>query len=177
MKNALLLNADYSPLHFVSNIRAFSLVYKGRAEVIDMDGKLSVWSDDIVRTATSAHNLPATIRLLQRINVKWQPPRFRKAAIFTRDGWSCQYCRTDLHRSNMTIDHVLPKSRGGDTSWRNCVASCKNCNRRKANKTPGEAGMPLVRSPTEPNPTHFWSIGRGSVNWHEDWSVFISHGA
>jgi 5-methylcytosine-specific restriction endonuclease McrA len=173
MKSALLLNADYSPLHFVSNVRAFSLVYKGRAEIIDMGGKLSLWNDEIVRTPTSTLKLPATIRLLSRVSVKWHPPKFRKSAVFSRDGWQCQYCRGDLSRSNMTIDHVHPRSRGGETSWKNCVASCKHCNRKKANKTPLEAGMPLIKQPVEPSPTHFWSVSKGSVNWHEDWSIFI----
>jgi 5-methylcytosine-specific restriction endonuclease McrA len=176
MKSSLLLNADYTPLHFVSNVRAFALVFKGRAEILDMDGKPSVWSEDIVRTPTASYNLPATIRLLKRVNVRWHPPKFRKSAVFSRDNWQCQYCRADLYRSNMTIDHVFPRSRGGETSWKNCVASCKNCNRRKANKTPSEAEMPLLKVPVEPTPVHFWSMNKCSASWHEDWAIFIPRG-
>jgi len=173
MKKALLLNADYTPLHFISDARAFSLVFKGRAEILDMGGKPSVWGDEVFRTPNISFNVPATIRLLQRINRKWKPPRFRKKAIFNRDDWRCQYCQTELHRSNITIDHVQPRSRGGASSWKNCVASCKSCNRIKANKTPNEAGMPLLKQPVEPTPFHFFDAARGN-NWHDDWSIFIS---
>lgn len=176
MKKALLLNADYTPLHFISDSRAFALVFKGRAEVLDMAGKPSVWDDVLFRTSSVAFNVPATIRLLQRVSRKWTPPRFRKKAIFNRDGWQCQYCRTELHRSNITIDHVHPRSRGGSNSWKNCVASCKNCNRMKGNKTPGEAGMSLVRPPLEPSPLHFWDVPKGGSVWHEDWGIFIQRG-
>ena len=75
MKRVLLLNSDYSPMHFISEMRAFSLVFKGRAEVLDMGGKPSVWSEEI-RTSNASFKIPATIRLLTRVNRKWMPPRF-----------------------------------------------------------------------------------------------------
>jgi 5-methylcytosine-specific restriction endonuclease McrA len=172
MSKALLLNADYTPMHFISDTRAFVLVHKGRAEILDTGGKLSVWEDCTIRTTSSIVNLPATIRLLNRVHRKWQPPRFRKSAIYTRDNWRCQYCGMDISKSSATIDHVHPKSRGGNTSWKNCVASCKFCNRKKANKTPSEANMPLLTVPTEPNPFQFWESARGK-EWHDDWSIFL----
>ena len=172
MSKALLLNSDYSPMHFVSNVRAFLLVHKGRAEILDTGGKLSTWPEYYLNTSSSSVQLPATIRLLKRVNRKWQPPRFRKSAIYTRDNWSCQYCGMDLGKNSATIDHVQPKSRGGKTNWKNCVASCKYCNRKKANKTPTEAGMPLLVTPIEPSPFQFWESARGK-EWHEDWSMFI----
>ena len=172
MSKTLLLNADYSPMHFITNVRAFLLVLKGRAEIIDTGGKLSVWDQYTVSTTMSKVNLPATVRLLNRVQRKWHAPRFRKSAIYTRDNWSCQYCGSGLNKSSATIDHVQPRSRGGKTSWKNCVASCKFCNRRKANKTPGEANMPLLTVPNEPNSFHFWETARGK-DWHEDWSMFL----
>jgi 5-methylcytosine-specific restriction endonuclease McrA len=78
----------------------------------------------------------------------------------------------DLGKNSATIDHVQPRSRGGKTSWKNCVASCKFCNRKKANKTPHEANMPLLTIPAEPSPFQFWENARGK-EWHEDWSMFI----
>ena len=168
---SLLLNADYSPIQFITNIRAFLLVHKGRAEVIDMGGKLSVW-DGSVRTSSSEFHFPATIRLVNRINNRWKAPRFRKSALYIRDRWECQYCGIDLNKTLATIDHVLPRSRGGETSWKNCVASCKYCNRKKANKTPAEAGMPLLRLPITPKPYHIWE-GTKNIKWHDDWSSFI----
>jgi 5-methylcytosine-specific restriction endonuclease McrA len=173
MKKALLLNADYTPLHFISDSRAFSLVYKGRAEVLDMGGKLSVWDDEYFRTPSMTFGIPATVRLLSRVSRKWSPPRFRKKAIFNRDSWQCQYCQTLLHRSSVTIDHVYPRSRGGSNSWKNCVTSCKSCNRKKGSKTPAEAGMSLLKQPIEPSPFHFWDLAKGNI-WHDDWTTFIS---
>jgi 5-methylcytosine-specific restriction endonuclease McrA len=172
MSKALLLNADYSPMHFITNIRAFLLVHKGRAEVLDNGGKLSVWDQYSISSSSSVTKLPATVRLLNRVNRKWHPPRFRKSAIYTRDNWSCQYCGMLLSKTSATIDHVHPKSRGGKTSWKNCVASCKFCNRKKANKTPAEAAMPLLSNPIEPNPFQFWESARGK-EWHEDWTLFL----
>ncbi len=168
---SLLLNADYTPIQFITNVRAFLLVHKGRAEVIDMGGKLSTW-DSSVRTSSSEFHFPATVRLVNRINNRWKAPRFRKSALYMRDGWECQYCGIDLNKSLATIDHVLPRSRGGETSWKNCVASCKYCNRKKSNKTPSEAGMPLLKTPITPKPYHIWE-GTKNIKWHEDWSSFI----
>jgi 5-methylcytosine-specific restriction endonuclease McrA len=171
MNKALLLNADYSPLHFVSNVRAFVMVHKGKAEIIDVSGKLSTW-DSTIKTSGSEIQSPATIRLLNRINRKWFAPRFRKSAIYSRDDWTCQYCGEGLNKHNATIDHVMPRAKGGLTSWKNCVASCKNCNRIKACRTPQEANMPLMSQPFEPKRIHLWDSTR-STHWHEDWSVFI----
>jgi len=172
VKRALLLNADYVPLHFIPDVEAFILVYKGSAEIVNFDGKLSVWEDEIFHSPGRDWQVPATIRLLTRVNKRWAPPRFRKKILFNRDSWKCQYCRDELNWSNITIDHVQPKSRKGGTSWKNCVASCKPCNKRKANKTPDEAGMPLLKVPTDPTPVHFWDLSK-STHYHDDWSSFI----
>jgi 5-methylcytosine-specific restriction endonuclease McrA len=171
MNKALLLNADYSPLHFISNLRAFIMVHKGKAEIIDIAGKPSTWSS-YIKTSTAEVESPATVRLLSRVTRKWFSPRFRKSAIYSRDNWSCQYCGEGLCKSNATIDHVMPRAKGGQTSWKNCVASCKNCNRIKGCKTPLEANMPLLTQPIEPKRFHLWDSTRSSV-WHEDWSYFI----
>ena len=172
MKRALLLNADYAPLHFIPDIEAFIMVYKGSAEIVDASGKLSVWEGNELTSPGRVWPCPATIRLLERVNKRWKPPRFRKKVLFNRDEWKCQYCHIELHWSSVTIDHVQPKSRGGGTTWRNCVASCKSCNKRKADKTPSEAGMPLRKSPVEPSPLHFWDVAKGN-HWHEDWEMFV----
>lgn len=175
MNKALLLNADYSPLHFISNFRAFIMVHKGKAEIIDVAGKPSTWNSTI-KTSSSEMESPATVRLLNRVTRKWFAPRFRKGAIYSRDNWSCQYCGVGLCKSNATIDHVMPRAKGGITSWKNCVASCKNCNRIKGCRTPHEANMPLINQPIEPKRFHLWDHTRSSV-WHEDWSCFIKRSA
>lgn len=173
MKRALLLNSDYSPLHFVSETDAIILFYKGRAEVIDspVTGKPSEWDETFNSPSTVIH-IPATMRLVKRVNKRWKPPRFRKKVLFNRDGWRCQYCGTKLGWHNITIDHVMPQARGGPTSWLNCVSACRPCNRRKDCQTPDEAGMKLLKRPANPSALHFWDALR-SDSWHADWDSFI----
>lgn len=173
MKRALLLNASYEPMNFISDLRAMKLLLKGRAEIItNMQGKRSVWLGAFFTSASQRFEIPATLRLLEQVKRRWKPPRFRKKVLFNRDSWSCQYCGTKLSWDTIEIEHILPASRGGPTSWHNCVAACKPCNKRKADRTPDEAGMQLLSVPREPSPLHFWDIARSSA-WHDDWEMFI----
>jgi 5-methylcytosine-specific restriction endonuclease McrA len=175
MKRVLLLNASYEALNFISDERAFRLLLKGRAEVVsNIHGNRSIWKDIYFQTTRQKFEVPATVRLLTRINRKWKPPRFRKKVLFNRDQWKCQYCNLKLLWNTATIDHVVPSSRGGVTSWTNCVAACKPCNKTKANRTPDEAGLKLAKVPTEPNALHFWDLTK-SNSWHIDWSYFLGH--
>lgn len=183
MTRALLLNADWSPLHFISDSRAIVLVYKGRAEVINVseDGQPSLWmtqqftsAGPVLGAAPIEHDVPATIRLLNQVKKKWKAPRFRKKVLFNRDGWKCQYCARQLSWDSTTIDHVHPSSRGGPTTWLNCVTACHPCNKRKANKTPDEAGMKLMKAPTLPTSLHFWDAMKSNVT-HPDWDIFLSN--
>jgi hypothetical protein len=171
MKRALLLNATWEPLNFISDFRAIGLLLKGRAEVVHMDGRDSVW-DEAFTYANGKIHVPATLRLVKRINRKRTPMRFKKRILFNRDAWSCQYCGVKLGYETVTIDHVMPSSRGGVTSYRNCVTACKPCNKRKANYTPDEAGMPLRKAPADPSALHFWDVMK-SAAWHEHWDMFI----
>lgn len=172
MHRALLLNSDYTPLHFISDFDAITLFYKGRAEVISgMSGEPSEW-DATFNSPSTSIRVPATMRLLKRVHKKWKPPRFRKKVLFNRDSWKCQFCAELLNWSNITIDHVMPSSRGGPTSWQNCVTACKPCNKRKANRTPDEAGMRLLQKPVMPSSLHFWDAMKSNV-WHPDWATFI----
>jgi 5-methylcytosine-specific restriction endonuclease McrA len=166
MKRVLLLNTDWQPLNFISDQRAIRLSLKGRAEVV------SLWENDVFSSPTVDITIPATLRLVNHVKRKWKPPRFRKKVLFNRDAWMCQYCLERLYWHNITIDHVLPRSRGGKTSWFNCVVACKPCNKAKANKTPEEAQMMLFQRPAAPTPLHFWDSTKSSV-WHDDWSFYI----
>jgi len=171
MKRALLLNASYEPLHFISDERAITLYFKGRVEILDVDGRKSVW-DETFDSPSIKFAIPATLRLISRVHKKWKTPRFRKKVLFNRDNWECQYCGDPLTWANIEIEHVMPSSRGGQTTWKNCVASCHSCNKKKGCKTPSEAGMPLRKVPTEPSQLHFWDTMRSS-DWHEDWDIFL----
>lgn len=165
----LLLNSNCMPLHFISDTRAIILLMKGKAEIMDVGDHLSIWNDIVMRSALKSHPVPATIRLLKKVNCVWKPTRFRKMILFERDKWECQYCGTKVRRDTATIDHVLPKSRGGLTSWDNCVTACKKCNKKKADYTPSEANMRLDKRPCAPK-FRMWNVG----TWNADWSCFIN---
>lgn len=172
MSRVLLLNSDWAPLQFITEIRALRLVMRGRAEVITISESPSMW-DERYTTVSDSYQVPATLRLNQRVNINPTIARFRKRILYNRDDWSCQYCTKKLNWHSVTIDHVVPKSRGGKTSWRNCVVCCKSCNRIKGSKLPHEAEMKLIKQPVEPRLVHFWNLS-DKKHWHKDWGVFVS---
>ena len=144
MMSVLLLNATYEPLHVVSLRRAVALVLQDKAHLVET-------AERAVRSPSLAMPEPAVIRLRGRVAVAWRRalPLSRRA-ILARDGYTCQYCGQVLPAGRLTIDHVLPQSRGGGWSWGNLAAACPACNAAKANRTPEEAGMTLLRRPARP---------------------------
>jgi len=140
----LVLNASYEPLHVVSTRRAILLLLKEKAELVEA-------TDRYIRAATAEFPQPAVIRLRQYIKL----PRnlslpLTRRLVFARDAYTCQYCGSSPGASQLTLDHVLPKSRGGKKTWENIVTACKRCNQRKGNHTPAEVRMRLRRSPYRP---------------------------
>lgn len=172
MYKSLLLNADYKPLHFITDYDAICMFYLGKAEVVaGPTGVLSQW-DEYWNSPSVSIKVPAVLRLLKYIKKKRHlVPRFRKKAIFYRDGWQCQFCGIKLHKDSISIDHIVPSSRGGKTSWLNCVSSCLDCNRKKANKIPNEVGMKLLRKPYIPA-NNFIEAMSVPV-WHPDWDMWV----
>jgi 5-methylcytosine-specific restriction endonuclease McrA len=152
------------------------LLIKGRVEVVNPNGSTPSEWNEYFTFGNGKIKVPATLRLLNRVHKKWKVPRFRKKVLFNRDSWSCQYCGKKLTNDTAELEHVLPSSRGGATSWLNCVAACTPCNKFKANKTPDEAGMKLIKKPSIPTALHFWDLHRSNV-WHNDWAYFIDPGA
>jgi 5-methylcytosine-specific restriction endonuclease McrA len=147
MQHVLVLNASYEPLNVCSVRRAHVLVYKGRAEVIDA-------LDRPLRSAEHAYPWPHVVRLLTYVRVpRSAQRRISRRALFARDGWECVYCGTSGVR--LTLDHVVPRSRGGDSVWENVVTSCAPCNLRKGDRLPEEAAMQLARVPRPPAPALF----------------------
>ena len=138
----LVLNATYEPINVCSVRRAAVLLLKEKAEVVER----ASWS---LRSEHTAMPRPVVIRLLSYVRVPRDPHKRRitRRAVFARDGWTCQYCGS---RSNLTVDHVIPRSRGGDTSWTNVVAACLRCNLRKGNRFLDEVPMRLLREPVHP---------------------------
>jgi 5-methylcytosine-specific restriction endonuclease McrA len=138
----LVLNASYEPINICAARRALKLVFKGAAVV----EQLSAFT---VRTAKIHIPVPSVVRLLQYRRMPRQNRAVSRKGIILRDGGTCQYCREKLPVKNLTLDHVIPRARGGDSTWENLVACCFACNNRKGNRTPPEAGMALAKPPRQ----------------------------
>ena len=141
MQKVLVLNFDYSPLNVTSVQRGFILVVNGKAEII----KSAV---NPITTFTHTYVRPLIIRLLKYINYRGSGIRVNRHRVFRRDNNECVYCGS---KKELTIDHVIPRSKGGKNTWDNLVTCCQKCNLKKGNKTPDEARMPLRRKPYQPN--------------------------
>jgi 5-methylcytosine-specific restriction endonuclease McrA len=147
VENVLVLNASYEPLNVCTVRRAYVLVYKGKAEVLES-------LDKPLRSASDTFRRPHVIRLVTYVRVPRTVQRkISRRALFARDGWKCVYCGTASGR--LTLDHVVPRSRGGDSVWENVVTSCAPCNLRKGNRSLEEARMTLVHQPRPPQPVLF----------------------
>ncbi len=149
MQQVLVLNASYEPLNVCSVRRAHVLVFKGRAEVIE---ELAT----PLHSAVDTFPWPHVIRLLQYVRVPRSVRRkISRRVLFARDEWRCQYCGTV---GKLTLDHVVPRSRGGDSVWENVVASCAPCNMRKGNRLPEEVEMRPRTPPKPPTPALFVTL-------------------
>src|SRR5581483_11879662 len=136
----LVLNASYEPINICAARRAIVLVLKGLAMPEEENGHF-------LHAARLAMRVPSVIRLLEYRRSPHQTRALSRKNILLRDRNTCQYCGTLLSSSDLTLDHVVPRSRGGSSTWENLVACCHPCNRRKGNRLPTEAGMKLIREP------------------------------
>ncbi|WP_025762885.1 HNH endonuclease [Dyadobacter tibetensis] len=142
MGKVLVLNQDYSALSVCTAPKAFLLVYMNKAEM------LAHSPDEHLRTVRDRYPMPVVIRLNRYIHIPYRGVVLTRHNLFKRDRNRCQYCGTHEH---LTLDHVIPKSRGGRTSWDNLSTACKRCNSKKGDLTPEEAGMPLKQRPFRPS--------------------------
>jgi 5-methylcytosine-specific restriction endonuclease McrA len=142
--SVLVLNASYEPLHVVSVRRAVVLLLKEKAQLVEAAGS-------VLRSERQSVPRPLVIRLVAYIRIPRRlcPPVSRRG-VFARDGNACQYCGARPGRHLLTVDHVVPRSRGGQKSWDNLVTACQPCNRRKGGRRPEEAGMRLLAPPGPP---------------------------
>jgi len=138
----LLLNQTYEPLGTVSVARAVIMVFKNTVSVEEFDG------DRVLRSARAEFPVPSVIRRRIYINIRRrrEASSMKRLRIFMRDKFRCQYCGDKKRAGELTLDHILPRSRGGDNSPVNVVTACVACNNRKGNRTPAEARMPLLTS-------------------------------
>src|SRR6516162_8246213 len=136
----LVLNASYEPINVCAARRAIVLVLKGVAMAEEENGHF-------LHAARVTVRVPSVIRLLEYRRIPHQTRALSRKNILLRDRYTCQYCLKTLNSGELTLDHVIPRSRAGETTWENLVACCHPCNNRKGSRTPDEAGMRLTRAP------------------------------
>src|SRR6478752_4355425 len=177
----LVLNRLWQAVNICSARRAFSLVYAGHAQIVSSDDAnnflthdFESWRDlsanapdhEVVTTISFKIRIPRVIVLLVFDRLPKKEVKFTRHNVFERDQNTCQYCGRVFERKDLNLDHVLPRDRGGPTTWENIVCSCIPCNTKKANRTPFEAGMHLVRKPKRPKWRPFVQVNIGQTH-HE----------
>ena len=159
----LVLNQNYEPLNVCNARRAFVLVDRGKAEVLEN-------GQGYLRSPSFVFEIPSVIRLVYIIRRPRPRGRLCRRDVFLRDRYTCQYC--GRRTRDLTLDHVLPRYRGGEHTWENVVSACTACNRRKAGKTPKEAGMKLSQQPAPPKGGSFFYMPRGHQQIHSQWQKY-----
>ena len=158
----LVLNQNYQPLNVCNVRRAIVLLGRGKAEII-INGR------GHIRTISLLVQVPSVIRLVYMVRRPLVRRRLSRRAIFYRDGFRCQYCGKES--KNMTLDHIMPRSRGGPHVWENVVSACIPCNHKKAGLTPKEANMRMLKKPTAPRPNPYYMFHHRSIL--EEWRQFM----
>lgn len=163
----LLLNSSYEPLRTLSWQRAMTLDFQDRVDVVE-------YYQIGVRTPSDRFPVPAVIRLRQYLRIGRRKVHMSRKNVFIRDSWTCQYCGCGGNTRTLTIDHVMPRSRGGGNTWDNVVAACGKCNHRKGAKTPREAGMPLRTDPEVPDLLEWHRRASPGGNAPAEWQAYLA---
>lgn len=160
--SVLVLNKDYQPLSVCSVHRSMKLLFMDKAEL------LHDYPERKIRTVRKEYSYPSVIRLRRYINLPYKNIVLSRHNIMKRDGNRCLYCGS---RQNLTIDHVMPRSRGGRDTWENLATACNDCNVRKGDLTPGEANMELSQEPFQPVHITFFQSLLGAIE--DDWKPYL----
>jgi 5-methylcytosine-specific restriction endonuclease McrA len=162
MPRALVLNASLEPLSVVPVRRALVLVFRERADVLVTNG--AIW-----RSETMAVPSPSVVRLRRYVRVPYdRRVPVNRRTVFQRDGGCCQYCGREAEN----LDHVVPRSQGGEHAWYNVVAACRRCNTKKGGRTPAQAGLQLAAAPRPPHPDSWVSAALGGAV-DPDWEPYV----
>ncbi len=161
-QSVLVLNQDYQPLTICTVQRAFLMVYLDKAELINAS------KTKYLRTVSHKFPLPSVIRIVRYIHIPYRGVVLTRYNIFKRDNFECQYCGTC---KDLTLDHVVPRSKGGKSTWKNLVTACKSCNARKGDFNLKEIGMNLKRPPFKPSYVMFLRDNNGLVQ--KDWLEYL----
>lgn len=167
-KSVLVLNQNYEPLHVCNVRRAVVLVERGKAEVIDRLDRAKA----LLRTVSGDYDVPSVIRMVYFIRRPRPVMRLSRREVFNRDRFMCQYCGRRTALKDLTLDHVVPRFRGGRHTWENLVSACRVCNHRKAGRTPREARMTLRSKPRRPRVTPINLFGQ-YLESQPGWAPFI----
>ncbi|MGE0493812.1 MAG: HNH endonuclease [Vulcanimicrobiota bacterium] len=159
--SVLVLNASYEYLNVTSLQRAVKLLYKEKAELVE------TVQGQVIGSVRRQFGMPSIIRMLYYIRRPFKEVPLTRKNILVRDQHVCQYCG----RNGDTVDHVRPRSRGGPNTWTNCVCACAECNRKKNNRTPDEAGMRLARKPRKPSHLPWVRMKQSSA--HHSWARYL----
>lgn len=162
----LVLDQSYQPLKVVSWQRAIELLTLGKCEVVEE-------YDQEVRSAYLVIKIPAVVRLIRAFRRRKKPVKFSRVNVYARDDYKCMYCNKACSMSELTYDHVLPRSQGGKTTWTNIVSACATCNSRKAGRTPEQAGMKLRKQPVQPTATPAVMIQVSRKNIPQAWTDYL----
>jgi 5-methylcytosine-specific restriction endonuclease McrA len=179
----LVLNESWTAIHTVTVRRALRLVFNGSAKAVNPESyeahtfetwtSLAVPADEpAIRTVKLRIKVPEIILLTRYDGLPSLAAVFSRRNLFRRDHNTCQYCGIKPGTSELSIDHVLPRSRGGKGTWENCVLACMDCNRKKRDRTPPEAGLKLHKKPEKPKWSPFFEIPVGRVR--TSWERFVS---
>ena len=160
----LVLNQSYEPLNICRVRRAVVLLYQGKAEMLEN-------GSGFIHSANRIFDLPSVIRLAYMIKRPRSERKLTRLEIFNRDHYTCQYCGKETHQ--LTLDHVIPRYRGGQHSWENVSSACIPCNRRKAGRTPEEAGMRLIRRPSPPSDNIPFYIPYHYLQSQSEWQKYL----
>jgi 5-methylcytosine-specific restriction endonuclease McrA len=192
--SVLVLNRFYMAVHIINVRRALALLCRELAEVIHLEDQgtygnynFDSWReisllraefkephDDWIQGINFELQVPRVIRLYSYDRVPKQTVRFNRRNLFARDGNLCQYCGQTFPTSELSLDHVMPRSRGGEASWENIVCACVECNVRKGGRTPAEAGMKLIRQPHKPKRSPLLALKLGNPKY-ESWKTFLDN--
>jgi 5-methylcytosine-specific restriction endonuclease McrA len=191
--SVLVLNRSFVAVHITNVRRAITLLFRDLAEVVHIeDGRYSAYpfdswrelsalqaslrtpDQDWVRAVGYELQAPRVIRLVACDRGPRQGLRFNRRNVFARDGNQCQYCGRNFPTSELSLDHVVPRSRGGGTTWENIVCACVACNVRKGGRTPHEARMQMIRQPVKPKRSPLLSIKLGNPKY-QSWRSFVDN--
>ena len=166
MAQVLLLNLTYEPLRVISWQRAIRLLTLGKVEVVEE-------TDQLIRSVSFVIRMPSVVRLLRLIRPKRPEVKFSRQNIYLRDNFRCQYCGRRESSAELNLDHVTPRSLGGQTTWENIVTCCITCNVRKGGRTPESAGMRLISRPLRPARLPGLVITLNLHNSPESWRDYL----